>query len=321
MQPTGSAPEGLPSLASAPDDPSVMNEALTHLSPANLKQCYGLTDDDLGTIRSLGKSAGGRLDFYLTRFYDWLEQRPEFRQFFTDESRLRHAQSAQREYWRHFFSAKVDAAYLDRLKVLGSVHAQIGLPVEAYFAGVHLFLDLFTRDVYDGKLDPGDAAKEDAVAAITKLMHIDTVVVISTFNDHTQQIIQEQSSALMELSTPVSVLWEGVLMLPIVGLVDSKRSQDIMNAMLQKISETNARVMILDISGVNVVDTAVANYFIKMTKATMLMGCECVLSGISPAIAQTIVALGIDLAEINTRGTLKDAVAFSFGKIGLTPES
>ena len=307
----------LASLASAPT--TGLNEALTHLGPANLKQCYGLTDEDIKTIHQLGKSAEGRLDFYLERFYDWLEQRPEFRQFFTDEQRLRRAQGQQREYWRQFFTAKLDAAYLDRLKVLGSVHAQIGLPVEAYFAGVHVFLDLFSADVHSGKLDPGSASKGEAVSALTKLIHIDTVVVVSTYNGHTQEIIAEQSSALMELSTPVSVLWDGILMLPIVGVVDSKRSQDIMNAMLKKIAEANARVMILDISGVNVVDTAVANYFIKMTKATMLMGCHCVLSGISPAIAQTIVALGIDLAEINTRGNLQDAVAFSFEKIGFTP--
>jgi rsbT co-antagonist protein RsbR len=140
--------------------------------------------------------------------------------------------------------------------------------------------------------------------------------VVSTFTERTQRIINEQNLALMQLSTPVSMLWDDILMLPIVGVVDSKRAQDMMDTMLLKIAETAARVIILDISGVSIIDTAVANHFIKMTKATTLMGCRCVISGISPMIAQTIVSLGIDLAEINTCSTLKDALAFAFAETG-----
>ncbi len=304
----------LPSLKTAPA--IAPNEPLTQISPSNLRDCYGLTDEDFQLIHAMGADAEKRMPYYLERFYAWVELRPEFRTFFTDDERLRRAQSQQSSYWKQFFHARLDLAYLDRLKILGSVHAQIGLPVEAYLASVHLFLELFIADINSGEMNAVKHSKEKAIIAVTRLIHVETAVVISTFNAHTQEIIAEQSSALMELSTPVSILWDGILMLPIVGVVDSKRSQDIMNAMLRKIASANGRVMILDISGVNIVDTAVANYFIKMTKATMLMGCHCVLSGISPAIAQTIVALSIDLGEVTTRGNLKDAVAFAFEKVG-----
>ena len=157
---------------------------------------------------------------------------------------------------------------------------------------------------------------EKSLFAITKLTHLDTAVVVSTFSERTHHIISEQTQALMQLSTPVSMLWDDILMLPIVGIVDSKRAQEIMDAMLMRIGETTARAMIIDISGVSVIDTAVANHFIKMTKATTLMGCKCVISGISPVIAQTIVSLGIDLADIHTRSTLKDALAFAFEETG-----
>ncbi|WP_227545927.1 STAS domain-containing protein [Marinobacter fonticola] len=126
-----------------------------------------------------------------------------------------------------------------------------------------------------------------------------------------------KANKAMEIYTPVTLLWDRVLMLPIVGVVDSQRAQSIMDAMLVRISETEARVVILDIEGVETVDTAVANHLIKITQATQLMGCSCVISGISPNIAQTLVQLGIPLTDVVTRATLRDAVHFALQKLGL----
>lgn len=122
---------------------------------------------------------------------------------------------------------------------------------------------------------------------------------------------------IMETYTPVTLLWERVLMLPIVGVVDSQRAQTIMDSMLSRVAETESRVVILDIEGVETVDTAVANHLIKITQATQLMGCTCVVSGISPAIAQTLVQLGIPLTNVVTRATLRDAVLYAFQTLGL----
>jgi rsbT co-antagonist protein RsbR len=107
-------------------------------------------------------------------------------------------------------------------------------------------------------------------------------------------------------------------MLPVVGIIDSKRAQDIMNAMLHKIMETQSKAFILDISGVAVVDTAVANHLIKITKASRLMGCLCTISGVSPAVSQTIVELGIHTEEINTTGNMKDALSQAFKLTGVS---
>ncbi|WP_085619601.1 STAS domain-containing protein [Thalassospira alkalitolerans] len=116
---------------------------------------------------------------------------------------------------------------------------------------------------------------------------------------------------------PVTLLWDRILMLSIVGVVDSMRSQAIMTAMLTKIEETEARIIILDILGVEVVDTAVANHLIKITQACRLMGCTCIVSGISPAIAQTLVQLGIPLSDVVTRVTIRDALIHAFQVLGL----
>ena len=124
--------------------------------------------------------------------------------------------------------------------------------------------------------------------------------------------LEEQSRTIMEISTPTIELWDRVLVLPVVGVIDSMRAQQMTNTMLNKIKETSAKVIILDIQGVAAVDTAVANHLIKITKATRLMGCQCIISGISPAVASTIVQLGIEMGEVKTNSTLRDALEDSF---------
>jgi methyl-accepting chemotaxis protein len=129
--------------------------------------------------------------------------------------------------------------------------------------------------------------------------------------------IQRRSLALLEMSTPVTKIWDGVLFAPIVGIVDSKRSLDIMNKALHSIADTRASTLLLDISGVAIVDTAVANHLIKIAKAAVLMGCKTVISGISPSIAQTIAELGIDMGAIQTTSTIEAALRSSITKPGV----
>mgnify|MGYP001819888647 CR=1 FL=1 len=133
------------------------------------------------------------------------------------------------------------------------------------------------------------------------------VKVVKFASDITTEV-QKRSLALLEMSTPVTKIWDGVLFAPIVGIVDSKRSVDIMNKALSSIADTRASTLLLDISGVAVVDTAVANHLIKIARAAVLMGCKTIISGISPAIAQTIAELGIDLGAIQTTSTIESAL-------------
>ncbi|HPC32815.1 MAG TPA: PAS domain-containing protein [Syntrophales bacterium] len=126
-----------------------------------------------------------------------------------------------------------------------------------------------------------------------------------------EERLREQARTISEISTPAIKLWEGIVILPVVGLVDSMRAQQMMDIMLNKIAETSCKVAILDIQGVPAVDTAVANHLIKIVKATRLMGCQAIISGISPIVAQTIVSLGIDMG-VKTNSTLNDALAEAF---------
>jgi methyl-accepting chemotaxis protein len=131
--------------------------------------------------------------------------------------------------------------------------------------------------------------------------------VVKFASDITREV-EARSLALLEMSTPVTKIWDGVLFAPIVGIVDSKRSHDIMNKALSSIVDHRARTLMLDIGGVGMVDTAVANHLIKIAKAAVLMGCKTIISGISPAIAQTITELGIVLGSIQTKSTIESAL-------------
>src|SRR3954471_17776363 len=122
---------------------------------------------------------------------------------------------------------------------------------------------------------------------------------------------------MMELSTPVVTLWDGVLALPMIGTLDSSRTQVVMENLLQRIVDTGADIAILDITGVPTVDTLTAQHLIKTVTAARLMGAECIISGIRPQIAQTIVHLGVDLGDIVTKATLADAFKLALSRRGM----
>lgn len=137
------------------------------------------------------------------------------------------------------------------------------------------------------------------------------LVTADAFQASREKFIARQQEELMELSTPVVKLWEGILALPIIGTLDSARTQVVMESLLQAVVQTNSRVAIIDITGVPTVDTLVAQHLLKTITAARLMGADCIISGVRPQIAQTIVHLGIDLAGVITKAKLADAFALA----------
>jgi rsbT co-antagonist protein RsbR len=131
-----------------------------------------------------------------------------------------------------------------------------------------------------------------------------------------EELIARQQSELLELSTPVVRLWEGILALPLIGALDSQRTQVVMENLLTRIIETGAPIAIIDITGVPTVDTLVAQHLLKTVAAARLMGADCIISGIRPQIAQTIVHLGVDLGDVTTKATLADAFRVALQRTG-----
>jgi rsbT co-antagonist protein RsbR len=144
------------------------------------------------------------------------------------------------------------------------------------------------------------------------------LLTIEAYQKSREEVIIRQQEELMELSTPVVKLWDGILALPIIGTLDSSRTQVMMESLLHKIVETGSEVAIIDITGVPTVDTLTAQHLLKTVTAARLMGADCIISGIRPQIAQTIVYLGVDLADIITKASLADAFLLALKRLGMT---
>ena len=163
--------------------------------------------------------------------------------------------------------------------------------------------------------DAEKLAKETWLA--TELLDKLGLHTIKTFQLSREQVIGRQQTELLELSTPVVKLWDGILALPMIGTLDSARTQIVMESLLQKIVETESQIAIIDITGVPTVDTLVAQHLLKTVTAIRLMGADCIISGVRPQIAQTIVHLGVDLQGVTTKANLADALALALKRSGI----
>lgn len=141
---------------------------------------------------------------------------------------------------------------------------------------------------------------------------------VKAFQISREEVIGRQQMELLELSTPVVKLWDGILALPMIGTLDSARTQIVMESLLQKIVETESQIAIIDITGVPTVDTLVAQHLLKTVTALRLMGADCIISGVRPQIAQTIVHLGVDLQGVTTKANLADALALALKRSGIS---
>ncbi|HEY9734325.1 MAG TPA: STAS domain-containing protein [Drouetiella sp.] len=164
----------------------------------------------------------------------------------------------------------------------------------------------------------GNSSTQVAATLLEFSKLIDTLglYTFESFQKTREAVIRRQQKDMLEMSTPVIKLWEGVVAVPLIGTLDSARTQIVMESLLQAIVETSSRIAILDITGVPTVDTQTAQHLIKTVSATRLMGADCIISGIRPQIAQTIVHLGIDIYDIPTKATMSDAIKEAMERTG-----
>lgn len=266
------------------------------------KDKYFVSKQDLINIQEAGEIMVTEIQDVFENFHQWLERSSEFKEYFTQES-LEEIKASHWKHWSAFFQGNIDEEYISGRKESGKMYASIGLPLELYYSSLIAFYNYFEKAFV--QLEINSFA---TISSFNKIANMDTAIAMNTYNTMVNRTIQDQNDALLEMSTPITQLWNGILLLPLVGIVDSKRAQNIMTTMLKKIIDSQSKAFILDISGIAMLDTAVANYLIKITKATQLMGCRCIISGISGPVAQTIVELGIPIEEVDTTGMMQDAL-------------
>ena len=204
----------------------------------------------------------------------------------------------------------------DFLAALSASRAQAGFTPSQ----TATFVLSLKRPLFDAARGDGVQAADlpDVLWRIGLLLDHLALQTVEAYQKTRNAIISRQQQELLELSTPVVSLWQGVLAVPLIGTLDSARTQVVMENLLQRIVDTGAEIAIIDITGVPTVDTMVAQHLLKTIAAARLMGADCIISGIRPQIAQTIVHLGVELGTVSTKATLADAFALALRRSGLS---
>jgi rsbT co-antagonist protein RsbR len=281
------------------------------------RHLYEIKETDYEHIRTLGSRVAHNINDFIDKLYAYMRIAlgNEFDLHFPDSAALARAQGFSRRAWLEFLEAKWDENYVKSRIRIGEVHAQLQIQPRHYLSTMNKSLRLWSDYAYAAI--PDKTGIDPMIDSLWRVGQMEGALVVDVYAQRTGEIISQQSRALTDMSTPITAIWDGILMLPVVGFVDSRRAQDIMQRMLEQIAEKRAIVFILDISGVAVVDTAVANHLIRMTKAARLMGSYTIVSGLSPSVAQTIVELGIEVGDMKTTGNLQDALKIAFDRAGV----
>jgi rsbT co-antagonist protein RsbR len=276
---------------------------------------YELTDEDFKRLASL-KSFADRWTHDITEgLYELIMGQAESKVFFPDQSTLARVKKLQNSYFLGLFSGTYDLNYVrDRLRV-GMVHERIGMPPKLYLGAYRRYLALIHDRLMD-HFKGNEAEANKALGSIRKIIFFDMAIAIDTYIAAYLETMTRHQAAIRELSTPVIKVYERILLLPIVGTVDTARAHQIMETVLVQVVEQQAKVMILDIAGVPVVDTKVADHILKTTAAVQLLGAQTILTGISASVARTVVQLGLEITRMHTRAKLSEGIELALSIIG-----
>jgi rsbT co-antagonist protein RsbR len=276
---------------------------------------FELTEDDFRQLTSL-RSFAERWTHEITEgLYELIMKHPESRLFFPDQATLARVKRLQNAYFLHLFSGTYDVEYMrDRLRV-GAAHERIGMPPKLYLGAYRRYLALIhdkLRDHFKGN----DAESARAIESIRKIIFFDMALAFDTYIAAYLETMTRHQAAIRELSTPVIKVYDRILLLPIVGTVDTQRANQIMETVLVQVVDQQAKVIIIDIAGVPVVDTKVADHILQTTAAVQLLGAQTVLTGISASVARTVIQLGVEITRVDTRAKLSEGIELALSLIG-----
>jgi rsbT co-antagonist protein RsbR len=274
---------------------------------------FEITEEDLTRLAGLRSLAERHSQSFVEKLYELILGHPESRSFFPDEATIAHVKKMQRQYFLGLFGGRCDLAYVEERLRVGAAHDRVGLAPKWYIGAYARYLRLLFDQMFH-ELSTADA--QVAFRSVSKMVMFDMSLAIDTYIFANLETVARHQAAIRELSTPVIRVYNGVLLLPLVGTVDSHRAHQIMETLLVRVVEEQARVVIVDIAGVAVVDTKVADHLIKTTEAVRLVGAETIITGISAQVARTIVQLGVDISSMRTRSRLGDGIEVALAMVG-----
>lgn len=269
--------------------------------------------EDVERLTSVNDLAKHYADDVIEEFYKHLLSFEEEALFFKDDRVLRHVKARQKEYFLRLTRGTYDVEYArNRLKI-GAIHERIDLPVKSYLGMYNFYL----RSVAARLMEAYRKKPEEAFSSflsLMKLTFLDIGLAIDTYIYSRERTIRKQQEAInelslleaiRELSTPILQIRDHLLILPMIGIIDSQRAKQLTDGLLHAIRANRAKVVVIDITGVATVDSKVANHLIQTVAAARLMGATTIITGLSAEVAQALVTLGVDLTKINTIGDLQ----------------
>jgi rsbT co-antagonist protein RsbR len=213
----------------------------------------------------------------------------------------------QRRYFLRLTEGNYDREYIQDRLTIGAVHERIGLDVKWYLGAYNFYMRMVAPRLFEAF--PNDPQKAlNCYLSLKKLVFLDIGLAIDTYINQRERTIRLQQEAIQELSTPVLQVRDRLLILPIIGAIDSLRARQLTEQLLRSIRSSRARVVVIDITGVPLVDSSVANHLVQTVEASRLMGATVIVTGLSADIAQTLVTIGVDLSRLRTAGDLQGGI-------------
>jgi rsbT co-antagonist protein RsbR len=274
---------------------------------ARRKEFLEFRDEDVQALKELGDVARKYADPVIEEFYRHIMSFEETRAFFRDPKVLERVKRLQKEYFLRLTEGDYGPDYVANRLRIGTVHERIKLAPKWYLGMYNFYLRLVANRLTDAF--PDDPRKAlSFFLRLMKLVFLDIGLAVDTYIYARESTMRKQQEAIRELSTPVLQIRERLLLLPIIGVIDTHRARLITDGLLHSIRDTRAKVVVMDVTGVATIDTKVANHLIQTVTAARLMGAHVIVTGLSSDVAQALVGLGLDLAKLNTVGDLQGGI-------------
>lgn len=277
---------------------------LTQPAVERRRRIVSLDQDDVQRIAAIRELVIAHLDRFTALFFDYLSTLEEGRVLTNNRALTERARELKRAHLIAMVGGDYGRAYVEQRLELATLYGRAGLELRVFIAAFHHLLRSIGETVL--KASPQAPLEAfDAFMSLEKVAFFDIGVIVDAIVFERERVIRQQQDAIRELSTPVLQIRERLLLLPIIGVIDTHRARLVTESLLRAIRANRAKVVVMDITGVATIDSKVANHLIQTVTAAKLMGATVIVTGLSAEVAQSLVALGIDLTKLNTVGDLQ----------------
>lgn len=275
--------------------------------PERRKRFVDLKPEDINHIAAIKSAVVGHVEEHAAAFFNYLSRFEEASALFRNSDLLREAKRLKQEHLQAMAAGEYGTAYIEQRVKLGALYGRLGIDARVFLGAFHQLLQSIDRRIVE--MFPKDApAASQHFISLSKVGFFDIGIIVDVLIAERERTIRVQEKAILELSTPALQIRDKLLMLPIIGLLDSMRAKQLTDGLLHSIRANRAKVVVMDITGVAAVDSKVANHLIQTVTAARLMGAQVIVTGLSAEVAQSLVALGVDLSKINTVGDLEGGI-------------